>query len=100
MTPNGFARPPLGDVDPVSVVHKVDLDGDEEALLVGIYEAVAEAVGADPGIDEIPIQEQIDPAALGSVFTDDTGTTFVTFPVWDVWVHVHSDGSILVYQDE
>ncbi len=97
---NGYTWPPLSDADPISVVHKVDLDGDKEALLVGLYEAVAEGVGVDPGVDNIPIEEQLDPTALSSVFTEESGSTFVTFRVWDVWVTVHSDGSILVYPDE
>ena len=100
MTFQEFPRPLHRDTEPVSVVRTVDLDGDEEALLVGIYEAVADAVSADPQIDEIPIHERIDPTALHEVFVDDDGESVVTFPVWDVWVHVRSDGSVLVFPDK
>lgn len=63
-----------------------------------IYEAIGEALDLDPGVDPIPLQEAIDPEALAHMFNEHSGEAYVSFPVADCRVTVHSDGEVLVHE--
>ncbi len=79
-----------------SKVYRTAVDLDQEPFEWAIYQAVAKALGLDPQEDEIPIDEQIDPEALTSLFTNDSGEVIVSFPVRDARITVRSDGWIEV----
>lgn len=70
-------------------------------LAVGVYRAVAEAVGIDPAAEQIPLDDCVDPDGLDEVFSEGrgagSGKAHLVFPVWDLWVVVHGDGHIFVH---
>lgn len=75
------------------------LSGDSaEELLTAIYRAVGESLDMDPDTDHIPIQDAVDPEALVRLFNEDSGEAYVSFPVSDRCVTVHSDGEVFVHQ--
>ncbi len=68
-----------------------------EDLVVRIYRQVGAACDFDPEAEPIPIREAIDPEALAAVFNEDSGAAYVSFPVCDRRVTVHSDGEVIVH---
>lgn len=92
---NEFARTPPEAGPVAESTHHATLDL-EEPFVPAIYEAVADAMGIDPQTDEIPVREQINPDALDIVFNDESGAAFLSFPVWNARVTVHSDGAVHV----
>lgn len=76
------------------------VNGDtQDERIAAIYEAVGQALGLDPGAEPIPIREAIDPEALAHVFNEESGSSYVSFPVSGSRVTVHSDGEVLVYEE-
>ena len=75
------------------------IDLSEEWFTWGLYEAIGTALGLDPEVSEIPIDDQIDPEAIGALFTSTDGETYVSFPLWDARVTVRSDGLVRVEPD-
>ena len=69
-----------------------------EQLITTIYQEVGDSLGLDPDADPIPINEYIDPEALWTLFNEDTGDTYVSFPLAEHRITVHSDGSVFVHQ--
>lgn len=71
-----------------------------DAFIVSIYQALGDALDVDPDHERIPMQDVVDPEALVRVFNETSGATYVSFPVEDMRVTVHSDGEVLVHQFE
>lgn len=72
----------------------IDLEND--AIEWALFETIADLLDLDPRKDDIPIDEHIDPDAMRDLFTEHSGETYISFPVWDMRVCVHSDGYIKI----
>lgn len=68
-------------------------------LTARIYRVVGESLGTDPRSEPIPIRDAIDPEALVRAFNDNSGETYVSFPIEDRRVTVHSDGEVIVHPE-
>lgn len=86
--------PPLGPA--ADMTSPADQPPSGEELIAAVYQRVAEALDIDPNGEEIPIREYVDPDALAHLFNTRNDDVFVSFPVQDVRVTIHGDGSIYV----
>ena len=90
--------PPVDDSQLTSTYHTVH-DLDDGPISVGVFEAVEDALGVDPTVETIPVNESIDPDGLDAVFCDDSGDAYLSFPLWEYRVVVHSDGHIFIHPE-
>ncbi len=72
---------------------------DTDDFIARIYRVLGDALDRDPGEEPIPVRDAIEPEALVAAFNDDTGETYVSFPIEDRRVTVHSDGEVLVHPE-
>ena len=80
----------------LSATYQTYIDLDEQSVEWVIFDVIGNALGVDPEERTIPVFETINPEALGMLFTADQGNSHVSFPVWDVQVHIYSDGRVVI----
>ena len=80
--------------------YRVQLDTRGDPLEWAIYDEIATVLGLEAQKEEIPLFDQIDPEALQSLFTDDSGDAYVSFPLWDMRIVVRSDGLLEIRPGE
>ena len=90
----GYAPGATGDTTALAV----DRAESAEQLIATIYQAVGESLGLDPDSEPIPIHDVVDPEALATLFNEDTGEAYVSFPLAGRRITVHSDGSVIVHR--
>lgn len=79
-----------------STYHTVH-DLEDGPLSAGVFDALEEGLEVDLMAEPVPITEEVDLDALDALFEARCGNSYLSFPVWDLRVVVHSDGHIFIH---
>ena len=79
-----------------STYHTVH-DLDDGPLSAGVFEAIEDGVGVDPTTEPVPVSDEVDLDALDRLFEAECGDSYLSFPLWNLRVVVHSDGHIFIH---